>query len=317
MNRVWSVACAAAAFATNAQGTPLTMVEVGAPAINCVFNASCKITVSDTTDSITLSGSADSGFLQSRTFVGAPGAPASGRYGYQYRIDLRYLLGILDIPCVTSFKIKTGPLVGSLDYNGDAATGEQIYVVTSGGLGNIKPSAADQAGGTVTFTFGPPVCAGGAPGNGDSSFFFGFASAYPPHFVTAQITDLASLDYHLEARAPTSLIWISIDTLKKFLETLSLESIDWPSRSARAGWRAGLVQRVEKAERLVEKDRPDRALALLRDLQADLQQRFGGRVVDDPATKADEPAELHRALEQALGAFARRPERSQTKPSSH
>ena len=33
---------------------PLTVVEVSAPAINCVFNPSCTITVSDTTGNILL-----------------------------------------------------------------------------------------------------------------------------------------------------------------------------------------------------------------------------------------------------------------------
>ena len=46
---------ALAAFAMLSSGgnaQPLTIVEVSAPAINCVFNPACKITVSDTVGNI-------------------------------------------------------------------------------------------------------------------------------------------------------------------------------------------------------------------------------------------------------------------------
>ena len=58
----------AAPFA--ARAVPLGMVEVEAPAINCVFNPSCTVTVVDTSEPITLAASSGSGFLQSRTFTG-------------------------------------------------------------------------------------------------------------------------------------------------------------------------------------------------------------------------------------------------------
>jgi hypothetical protein len=52
-----AIASAAAAFALMslaAQAQVLTVVEVGAPAVNCVFNPSCTITVSDTVGFIPL-----------------------------------------------------------------------------------------------------------------------------------------------------------------------------------------------------------------------------------------------------------------------
>jgi hypothetical protein len=53
--RVNVIALAAFAMLPGAsKAQPLTVVEVSAPAINCVFNASCTITVSDTTGNILL-----------------------------------------------------------------------------------------------------------------------------------------------------------------------------------------------------------------------------------------------------------------------
>src|SRR3954465_11545349 len=81
---------------------PLKIVEVSAPAINCVFNATCKITVADTTGNILLptvaSGTA---WLQSRTYPGQPGTPAAGLTGYEYRISLTQASGQAD--CILGF----------------------------------------------------------------------------------------------------------------------------------------------------------------------------------------------------------------------
>jgi len=44
------------------EGVPLKVVNVSAPAINCVFNAPCTITVNDTSDNVTLSAGG-TGFL--------------------------------------------------------------------------------------------------------------------------------------------------------------------------------------------------------------------------------------------------------------
>ena len=55
---------------------PLKVVNVSAPAINCVFNALCTVMVNDTSDNVTLS-TGGTGFFQSRTCSGAPGAPCN------------------------------------------------------------------------------------------------------------------------------------------------------------------------------------------------------------------------------------------------
>ena len=176
------------------------LVNVNAPAINYIFDNDGTITVNDTSDDIVLTGMQGNGFLQSRTFPpGEAGTTAEGLYGYEYRIDLSEVGGILNIVCINSFKIVFGPIV-SLDFNGDGKK-EEIYIVTSGGLGNIAPSSASISGDTLTFNFSPGICAGNAPGNGDCSFFFGMVSAYPAHPVISEI-QAGGFNYQLEARAP-------------------------------------------------------------------------------------------------------------------
>lgn len=201
MKKLLVVLVLCAVLCTTCGNQNLDIVEVGAPAINCIFDTDCTITVSDSSDELILEGMAGSGFLQSRTQpVGEPGTVGEGLYAYEYRIDLRQLAGILHIACVNSFSLDFGP-VSALDYDGDGNS-EDVYVVTSGGLGNVAPTTAELSGDTLTFHFSPGVCAGSAPGNGDSSYFFGLASAFTPRYVEARVQDSEGNEYLLEARAP-------------------------------------------------------------------------------------------------------------------
>ena len=181
--------------------TPLKVVNVSAPSINCVFDPSCKVLVTDTTATIPLP-TAGTNFLQSRTFMGKPGAPANALYAYEYRIDLRNALGITYIPCITSMTIEFGPVVNALDYNGDGETGDQVYVVTSGGIGSIGLASAKKDNNKITFTFSSPVCSGGSPGAGQSTFFFGLVSTKAPRSVTATVMETTGQVHDVQARAP-------------------------------------------------------------------------------------------------------------------
>ncbi len=186
---------------TTACVAPLKVVDVSAPAINCMFDSSCTVTVTDTTAPIPIPAGG-SNFLQSRTFVGVPDAPANGLYAYEYRIDLRDALGITYIPCLSSMTIDFGSVVSTLDYDGDG-TADQVYVVTGGGLGSIGLASAEKDGNNVTFNFSPSVCAGGSPGTGQSTFFFGLVSTQPPgQAVTATIKETTDTVYSVPARAP-------------------------------------------------------------------------------------------------------------------
>ncbi|MEO8034655.1 MAG: hypothetical protein ABI837_09495 [Acidobacteriota bacterium] len=174
---------------------PLQVVTVGAPAINCVFNPTCKVTVSDLSAPIWTSG-----FLQSRNYRGAAGAPAAGRYVYEYRIDLRNVVGVTAIPYITSLTVNIGPTL-KYDFNGDGHL-DDVFVVTSGGLGTAGLSSAVRAGNNIRFTFTPPVAGGGTPGAGASTFFFGVVSRYPRHNVTAHAPNNVGPALALNAWAP-------------------------------------------------------------------------------------------------------------------
>jgi hypothetical protein len=187
--------------ATTVQAVPLVVVNVSAPPINCVFDASCTVVVNDTTAPINLPGSG-TGFFQSRTFRGLPGSPAAGKYTYLYRVDLRNAVGTLSLGCVNSVTLNFGPVVSTLDFNNDGAPGEQVFVVTGGGIGSVGIASADRVGSNITFTFSSPVCAGNGPGRGQSSFFWGLVSASPPRFVPASITHTLGSALNVQGRAP-------------------------------------------------------------------------------------------------------------------
>lgn len=184
---------------TTATAAALTIVDVAAPNINCLFDTDCTITVDDLADHFLPPAATGDAFLQSRLWpAGEAGTTGAGLYPYLYRIDLRNAKGVTAAACVTTMQIDFGP-IQSLDYNGDGRT-EQIFVVTKGGLGNVKPVAATQSGDTITFRFDPAICVGGRVG--DSSFFFGLASTQGAQVVPAQLTGTLGLNNTVRAKAP-------------------------------------------------------------------------------------------------------------------
>jgi len=163
--------CLIEASAAHAQA--LSVVNVGAPAVNCVFNnggaPDCKVVVEDTTGTFTLPNDTGEARLQSRTYPGAAGAPAAGDMAYVYRVDLTSVKGKT---CVSSLTLLTGAVV-KLPYSPPGNS--DVFVVTSGGLGTVGPMSAVKTGDQVFFEFsngpaGSPVCPGA------TSYFFGFAS---------------------------------------------------------------------------------------------------------------------------------------------
>ncbi len=162
--------------AFGAEAAPLSIVDVAAPASNCMFDTTpipnvpppaCQVVVNDSIGVFTPPGDIGVARLQSRTYPGTAPAPAAGDMAYVYRVDLTTVKGVTAANCVTRLALKFGPVV-KLRYgpNGDS----DIFVVTSGGLGSVGIGSADQVGGTITFTFAAPVCPGA------TSYFFGLAS---------------------------------------------------------------------------------------------------------------------------------------------
>lgn len=187
------------ALPATAIAAPLTVVDVNAPAVNCVFNTTCKITVNDTLGNIAVPGAVGTARLQSRAFVGSAGAPAAGKNGYMYRVNLTQSIAVGKIVCVTALKLDFGP-VSKFHYKSGGPLAD-VFVITSGGLGTIGLASADQVGNVITFTFKAPVCPGASAGKGDTSFFFGLAAVKPPKAITAQV-QVAGAFVNVPARAP-------------------------------------------------------------------------------------------------------------------
>jgi hypothetical protein len=165
--------CFAAASA--AQAGPLTIVEVGAPAVNCAFNnasaPNCTVVVEDSVGTFTLPGDNGNARLQSRTYPGAAGAPAAGDMAYVYRVDLTNVQGLTAANCVPAFTINFPGGVVPLPYRLSTPNDKfDVFVVTSGGLGTVALKSAVQTGVKIVFTFTTPVCPGA------TSYFFGLAS---------------------------------------------------------------------------------------------------------------------------------------------
>jgi hypothetical protein len=167
------------AVAWAAPAAALSVTNVSAPAVNCVFNnahaPACTVVVEDSVGTFTLPGDTGTARLQSRTYPGTAPAPAAGDMAYVYRVDLTSVKGT---NCVSQLTLVTGSVV-AMPY---APPGNSdVFVVTHGGLGTVGIASAVQTGAQIFFTFSSPVCPGA------TSYFFGFASpSVKPVSGTAQ-----------------------------------------------------------------------------------------------------------------------------------
>jgi len=135
--------------AVNVHAVQLKIVKVNAPAINYLFSSNGTVTVSDTVAQFTtnlppyatsnLPNASLSGFLQSRTYAGLPGTPEAGLNAYEYRLVLKSLTGAKSVT-LNSMTLNFSPY-SSFTYNGQSSN--QVWVVTSGGLGSVGPNSAE------------------------------------------------------------------------------------------------------------------------------------------------------------------------------
>jgi hypothetical protein len=152
------VAVAAALLApVPAQAADLTVVNVSAPAVNCVFNPSCTVVVTDSVDTLGYTPLGSGAFLQSRTYPSAPGTPGAGTTAYKYRVDLTQATGYTE--CLAGLVVNFGPVI-QLTYPEDQPA--DVFVTTVGGIGSVGIQSAEQDGDVITFTFSGYLCAGGA-----------------------------------------------------------------------------------------------------------------------------------------------------------
>jgi hypothetical protein len=166
---VLTLALAAPAMAYN-------VVNTSAPQVNCIFATNCVNPVISDMVSPLPSG----GRIQSRIQQGQPGSPAAGKWLYKYRVDMTNAVGILSIPYVSSMYIANWGPVRQYDYNFDLNATDHVFNVTVGGIGTKGISASFIFFNTTFFNLGSNVYGGGSPGTGESSYFWGLVSDYPP-----------------------------------------------------------------------------------------------------------------------------------------
>src|SRR5262245_52450293 len=198
------VAGAAAALVLGvlaAQAQPLTVVEVTAPAVNCVFHPACTITVSDSVGFIPLPylAAPRTAFLQSRTFSGAAGTPAAGKAGHMYRISLTQAAGSAD--CLGGLVLNFGPALKLPYAPGKLA---DVFVITSGGLGSIGLKSAERLGAVDVCERAKMLRLDAGPHLANPTFFFGPAADTPPMATAAQIFGSGNPPlYSVDARVPS------------------------------------------------------------------------------------------------------------------
>lgn len=178
LSSLFGAGLAIAASAGAASAAPLRVVNVDASSVLCVFNATCLVTATDTTGLYPpATGYSGHPKLITRTFEGAPGSQAEGLTAYLYRVDFSKAHAETDVNCAINLRIKV-PGLTRLKYDGE--TRADVFVVSTGGAGDVGISSADRVGSTVTLTFTSEVCPNGGFTANRSSFFIGMASSFAP-----------------------------------------------------------------------------------------------------------------------------------------
>lgn len=172
--------------------TPLKVVNVNAPAVNCVFDATCNVIVSDSVGNLTFTPLGNGARLQSRTFAAKAGTPGAGKTAYLYRVDLTNGAGFTE--CTAGLVLNFGPIAKLPYLPNDQA---DVFVINTGGLGTVGIKDAEQNGDVITFTFTEYLCAG------KTSFFFGLAAATAPKLMSATLYGIGSPPLvQVDARVP-------------------------------------------------------------------------------------------------------------------
>ncbi|HEX6096443.1 MAG TPA: hypothetical protein VF432_08985 [Thermoanaerobaculia bacterium] len=167
-----TLALAAPAFAYNVVNTSWT--------VQCLFSPTCSVAVTDYVSEFAVSGGSGNGRLQSRVFQGQAGTTGAGKWVYEYRINLTPVGGLTYIPYADMLAIDTWGAVRQYDFNGDGIATDEVFNITSGGIGSKAVTASWLASPWTFFQLSNPVYAGNYPGGGESSYFFGLVSDRAP-----------------------------------------------------------------------------------------------------------------------------------------
>jgi hypothetical protein len=162
----------------------LKLLNVNDPGIYCRFSPDCHVAATETSSLFTPTNLDATCVLESRSFPGTT-PNSAGTYGYEYRVILNNA-GARGTNFLTVDSL-------ALDFDSPQyfAFGEhasnQVWVVTTGGPGNISPSSPAFSGTNVVFHFSPPLVLATATSQSVSTLRFGMVSTTGPRVTTAVI----------------------------------------------------------------------------------------------------------------------------------
>jgi hypothetical protein len=174
-----TLAVAAPSFALDVVNTSWT--------VQCLFSTTCSVTVTDSVSEFAVSGGSGNGRLQSRIFQGQPGSVAAGKWIYEYRINLGPVAGLTYVPYADQLAVDRWGAVREYDYNSDGIATDDVFNITSGGVGSKAVTSAPVASPWTFFVLSNPVYSGSYPGGGESSYFFGLVSDRAPVLRTVWV----------------------------------------------------------------------------------------------------------------------------------
>jgi hypothetical protein len=162
----------------------LKLLNVSDPGIYCRFSPDCHVAAVETSSSFTPTNLAATCALESRSIAGKS-ADTAGVYGYEYRV-------ILNNAGAQGDNLLT---VDSLTLNFDAPrnfafgghASNQVWVVATGGPGNLAPGSVSFVDTNVVVQFTPPIVLATKTNQSTGTYHFGMMSASPPRVTTAII----------------------------------------------------------------------------------------------------------------------------------
>lgn len=177
---------------------PLVTLVLAAPAlaldvvntswtVQCLFSTTCSVYVTDYVAEFAVSGGSGNGRLQSRIFQGQPGSAAAGKWIYEYRINLGPVAGLTYMPYANQLAVDRWGDVREYDYNSDGIATDDVFNITSGGIGSKAVTSAPVFLPWTYFVLNNPVYSGSYPGGGESSYFFGLVSDRAPVLRTVWV----------------------------------------------------------------------------------------------------------------------------------
>jgi len=163
---------AAPAFALDVVNVPWTF--------QCLFSPSCSVSVTDHVSTFAVPGGSGNGRLQSRVFQGQAGTVGAYKWVYEYRIDMAPVAGLTYPPYADQLAISTWGAVREYDYNSDGIATDDVFNITSGGVGTKAVTSSVVVAPWTYFVLNGRVYSGNYPGGGESSYFFGLTSDRAP-----------------------------------------------------------------------------------------------------------------------------------------